>query len=388
MKRLTSFLVLAMVVVWLGVPAGATTTDELNDAVLFFVNDPQELAFADLNKLIERNKIFHQERGTLGEDQIQSFYRHIAEHGVRNPGPENQVRVAYVVQNQGLDTQGVLVLKGDFDRAKVLETVKKHYVQHSSEHEAAVTQPDRFAAAHGEIKPANPYVETESVIDGAQAHIFPMPLKNRELIMASTGDYILISSAGRGNRALLRRTIAVAQGKLPLREPAPNSKVVMTFAPSASEKDQMGKGIWKRYDQQKRDSLATHKHLKKMGERFRQKVIKNKVECFVDSLEELEQGTLTVQRGRQGEMTKVATLEASFASADQANDVKKRLVKHMVKEIKRQDDVKDKFALGNVSITTQGNKVLVRCQLRDSKEQLHAFHLISTYVSKGMMERL
>lgn len=388
MKRLLGILVLGLIVGVCGQPAWATDSSELNDAVMYFVNDPQEITFADMNKLIERNKAYQQEHKLLTEDQITKFYENIANHGVRNPGPGNQVRVAYVVQNQGPEIQGVIVLKGDFDRAKVLETVKKHYVEHSGEHEAAVTKPGQFEKAHGDAKAPNPYVESDITISGHSAHVFPMPLKNRELIVASTDEAILISSAERGNRTLLVKTLAVVDGKIPTKEPAPNTKVVMTLAPSAGEKNQMEDRIWKRYDEQKQDSLAKRKALKKMGERFRQKVIKNKVQFFVDSFQDLNQGTLTVDRGRAGEMTKTATMEANFASADQANEVKKRLMKHMIKEIKRQDDVKDKFALGNISITTQGTKVLMRCQLRDSKEQLHAFHLISTYVAKGMLERL
>jgi len=389
MKRFIGVLVLALAFGVCGQPSWATDSSELNDAVLYLVNDPQELTYADINKLIDRNKIFQQEHKNLTEDQVTSFYQHIAEHGVRNPGTgQNQVRVAYVVQNQGPDIQGVVVLKGDFDREKVLDIVKKHYAEHSGEHAAAVTKQTQFDRVHGEKKAANPYAEADTTIDGHSAHIFPMPLRNRELIVVSTDGAILISSAERGNRKLLGKTIAVVDGRIPLKEPAPSTKVVMAFAPSNQEKNRMEDGIWKRYDQQKQDTLSQKKHLKKLGERFRQKVIKNKIQFFVDSLQELNQGTMTVERGRTGDLTKTATMEADFASPDQAGEVKKRLLKHMVKEIKRQDDVKDKFALGNISITTQGNKVLLRCQLRDSKEQLHAFHLISTYVDKGMLERL
>ena len=275
MKRFIGVLVLALAFGVCGQPSWATDSSELNDAVLYLVNDPQELTYADINKLIDRNKIFQQEHKNLTEDQVTSFYQHIAEHGVRNPGTgQNQVRVAYVVQNQGPDIQGVVVLKGDFDRETVLDIVKKHYAEHSGEHAAAVTKQTQFDRVHGEKKAANPYAEADTTIDGHSAHIFPMPLRNRELIVVSTDGAILISSAERGNRKLLGKTIAVVDGRIPLKEPAPSTKVVMAFAPSNQEKNRMEDGIWKRYDQQKQDTLSQKKHLKKLGERFRQKVIK------------------------------------------------------------------------------------------------------------------
>ncbi|MBF0501029.1 MAG: hypothetical protein HQM09_12900 [Candidatus Riflebacteria bacterium] len=368
--------------------AGNTPTAELNDAVLFFVNDPRELTYTDLNKLVERNKEYHQERGTLTTDQVSSFFEHMQQFGVKNAGDgTNQIRVGYVVQSQGFEPIGVIVVKGDFDRPKLLDLLKKHYSEHSDEHSAAVMKANTFSAVQKE-KAVNPYIEEETTLFGHSAHIFPMPLRGRELIAVSTKDAVLISSAPRGNRNLLQQTVDVVDGKVAMQQPSPNSHVVFTFAASAAEKQEIDKRIWTRYNDEKKDSITQKKHMKKLGERIRQKVIKNKVEFMVESLDDMDQATLTIDRGNAGEMTKTASLVAKFENASRASEIKKNIMKHLIKEIKRNDNVQDKFALGNVSITTQGNQLFIRCQFRDSKEQLHGFNLISSYIAKGLLERL
>ncbi len=387
-KRFCSFLMVSIAIIAVATPGFATETSQLNEAVLFLVNDPQQLSFCDMNLLVERNKMYQKERGTLKDDQIAEFFQKIQEHGVVDAGTgANPVQVAYVVQNQPNGLNGVLVIKGKFDQQKVTDLMRKNYQQHSTEHEAGVMKNQKFAAAQKEAA-ANPFTEVKTTIDGHNAHIFPMPLRDRELIVVSGKDVSLISSANRGNRELLKKTIAVVDGKLPMKSASSHSKVVMTFAPDKSEKVELEKRMWARYDKQRTDTLAKKKHLKKFGERFRQRVIRNKVQFFADTLDDLQDGTLTIERDRENQMTKVATLVTTHESADAASEVKKRLMKHMIKEIKRNDNVNDKFALGNISITTKDNQTVVRCQLKDSKEQLHAFNLISSYVAKGMLERM
>lgn len=366
-----------------------TPTSEVNDAILYFVNDPQELSLCDVNKIVDLNKNYQHDRGTLNDDQIANFFQHMQDYGVMDAGKgTNQCQAGLVVQSQGPEANGVLVLKGEFDRNKLLGMLQKHYVEHSTEHSAAVIkQQQGFAKAQNE-KAENPYVQFDTSINGCQAHIFPMPLRNRELIVVSSPNGVLISSANRGQRDLLNRTLAVVQGKVPTKQPAPNTKVTFTYSASKAEKQQLDQRIWARYDAQKKDAISEKPRMKRLGERVRQKVIRSKIDFMVASLDEMQQSTMTIERGREGEMTKTAVLVSTFDSADRANDVKKRLMKHMIKEIKRQDNVQDKFALGNVSITTQGNQTIIRCQLKDSKEQVQCFNLISSYVAKGMLERL
>ncbi|MBI3039448.1 hypothetical protein HYY75_10475 [bacterium] len=387
-KRFGFFSICMLVTLLIPGSAFATQASELNDSVLFFVNDPQELTFTDMNKLVERNRTYHQERGTLTEDQVSSFFSHMQEYGVKEAGKgTNQIKVAYVVQNEGPEIRGVIVVKGEFDRPKLLETLKKHYGEHSQEHSANLAQSNKFAGVQKE-KAENPFVAVETNLKGHQAHVFPMPLKNRELIVVSSGDCVLLSSSKRGNRELLLKTLDVIDGKLPIRAPAPNTKVVMNFSPTSGEKKQLEDKTWARYDKQRQDSLSQKKRMKKLGERIRQKVIRNKIQFFVDSINDMDQTTLTIERGCAGEMTKTATIAAQFENSDRANEVKKKIMKHLIREIKRNDNVQDKFALGNISITSQGNQAVIRCKLNDSKEQLHAFHLISSYVAKGLLERL
>ena len=282
----------------------------------------------------------------------------------------------------------MIVLKGRFEEEKLINYFRTHYNEHSKEHEAGVIAAQKkFSQAHEETG-VNPYQETTITIDGYKAHVFAMPLGNRELIVLATPKGILISSARRGNRRLLQKTNSVVQGKLPRREAPANSKVVFTFRPTKAEKTTLEHRVWARYDEKKSDSLSKKKYLKKAGERFRQRIIRRKVAFLMDAMNEMEQTTLIIDRGRKGDMTKTATLVSEFDSPKMAKEVKKKLIKHMVKEIKRNTNVQDKFALGNVSITTIDNKTLVRLELRDSKEQLHAFHLISGYIAKGLLDRM
>lgn len=70
------------------VPAAtfATTPEELNPAVLFFANDPQQLAFCDINLLIDHNEAYQKERGLVTDNQVSEFFRHIRDHGVPTAG--------------------------------------------------------------------------------------------------------------------------------------------------------------------------------------------------------------------------------------------------------------------------------------------------------------
>lgn len=388
LKRLAGLCICAGLLIAAPAVIAKTPTAELNDAVLFFVNDPQELTFCNVSKLIDRSETYHRERNTINDEQSSSFYKHLQEYGIVGAGQSDAlVEVGYVVSNAKSDTEGVIVVKGQFDRTKLLDMLKKHYTEHSTEHADAVKKDNKFAQVQKESG-ENPYTSVETTFHGQSAHVFPMPLRGREMVVVSTTDAVLISSAKRGNRDLLARTLDVVTGKLARREPAPNTQVVMHFAPTEAERSELTKRLWARYDEQKKDSISQKKRLKKFGERIRQRVIRNKVDFIADSIEEMDESTLTVNRGRAGEMTKVTTLVSTYESDDRAADVKKGMMKHLIKEIKRNDNVQDKFAMGNISITSQGKQVVVRCQLRDSKEQLHAFNLISSYVVKSLLERL
>ncbi|HEY9069421.1 MAG TPA: hypothetical protein VIV61_04135 [Candidatus Ozemobacteraceae bacterium] len=388
LKRLAGLCFCAGILICAPAVSAKTPTAELNDAVLFFVNDPQELTFCNISKLVDRNEAYHRERNTLNDEQVSSFYRHMQEYGVIGAGQSDTlVEVGYVVSDAKSDVEGVIVVKGQFDRTKLLEMLKKHYTEHSDEHADAVKKGNKFAQMQKEAG-ENPFTVLETTFNGHPAHIFPMPLRDREMVVVSTNDAVLISSAKRGSRNLLARTLDVVTGKLARREPAPNTQIVMHFAPTPDERGELTKRLWARYDQQKKDSISQKKRLKKFGERIRQRVIRSKVDFIADSIEEMDESTLTISRGRSGEMTKTTTLVSTFESDDRAADVKKGLMKHLIKEIKRNDNVQDKFAMGNISITSQGKQVVVRCQLRDSKEQLHAFNLISSYVVKSLLERL
>ncbi|HNV69009.1 MAG TPA: hypothetical protein PKO06_04865, partial [Candidatus Ozemobacteraceae bacterium] len=170
--------------------------------------------------------------------------------------------------------------------------------------------------------------------------------------------------------------------------PAPNTRVVLTFCATKAEKQEMDKRIMARYEGQKKDAISKKKLTKRLGERVRQKVIKNKIEFMIDSLNEMDHATMTIDRGNTPEMVKSASLVAKFESPERAAQIKKNIMKHLVKEIKRTDNVNDKFALGNVSVTTQGSELIMRCKFQDAKEQMHGFNLISSYVAKGMLDRL
>ncbi len=371
-----------------GVAFAETPASELNDAILYFVNDPRELTFADLNKVVESNRQYDLERGIVNDGQVTNFFEHMQKFGVKNAGTgQNQIRVAYVVQSQGTETNGVIVVKGDFEQAKLLDLLKKHYSEHSNEHAPALMKKDAFARVQNE-KAENPYIVQETKLFGRSAHIFPMPVRNRELIALSTGDTVLISSADRGNRKLLQQTLDVVEGRVAKVAPAPNTRVVLTFCATAAEKKEMDTRIMARYEGQKKDAISKKKLTKRLGERVRQKVIKNKIEFMIDSLNEMDHATMTIERGNAGEMTKSAMLVAKFEDADRAAKVKKNIMKHLVKEIKRTENVNDKFALGNVSVTTQGNELVMRCKFADAKEQMHGFNLISSYVAKGLLDRL
>ena len=300
----------------------------------------------------------------------------------------SKVEIGYVVQNEGPTISGVLVLKGQFEQTKVIELIRKHYVEHSGEHAVAVVKGNKFANLYNDDENKNPFVESQIVVGGHQAHRFQMPLNNRELMIVSTPNAVLFSSAPRGKRELLNKTLAVVDGKLTVRNPPASSKVVMTFSPNAAEKAELQKRMWARYDAQKRDSLSKKKFLAKTATRLRQRIIRNKVQFMMDCLEELQEGTLTIDRTNGNEMSRTAVLVATFDSSNRAADVKARLVKHLVKEIKKTNNVQDKLALGNVSITSQGKQTVIRCQLRDATEQLQCFGVMSTYVTKGMLDRL
>ncbi|MBF0546501.1 MAG: hypothetical protein HQM08_18790 [Candidatus Riflebacteria bacterium] len=388
-KRSVFLLGILFLSLFVTVVAQATVSQAENDSVLCFSNDPQELNFADMNKLVELNKNYQLDHKTVDQNMVNDFFKHIQEHGIKNAGTgENQVRVAYVVKNYGVDVAGVVVLKGDFDQDGVLNILRKHYAEHSNEHSAAVIKNNKFAAAQGEKgASANPFQETTGVVAGVQAHIFPMPLLDREFITLSTGNTVLFSSAPRGKRELLEKTVAVVTGKLPMKTPATDSKIIMTFAPSQEDKKQIEQRAMARYDKQKADSLAQKKRLAKLGERIRQRVIRSKIQYVLDCIDQLQTGTMVIERSRSGDLSKTATVALCFNNADTAADAKKRIVKHLVKEIKNTASPKDKFALSNISVTSKGNYAYLRCQLKDASEQIHAFNLISIYVTDGVLER-
>lgn len=350
----------------------AATGSVADDGALFFVNDPQNLVYADLNKIATVCENYYRSLGILNSDDMAKFWEVVRSHGAPKAGAGKSL-VGLVIQDTSHPAngtgvpRGVLVLHGAFDKAKVLELMRKNYVEHVEK------------AGH------EPFFN-EFEKKGIKVHKFGLPAKNRELTMMSFSGYHLFHSAQVGDIGLLNETVTAITTRRPATEEGTMQAAVRyRLAPTAEDKTHLNNLVDKKYDKWKAENLATKRRgLKRfiMG-----RVSRGKVDFVHAAINELGDADLEIDRLRDASInTKRMRLVASFDNEQKARDVKKKLLSHLGDVIKSSPNPADKFGMANnVRITCEGSAVTVESQLTSAEEQLHTFAILSSYIARSML---
>ncbi|MBI3037557.1 hypothetical protein HYY75_00700, partial [bacterium] len=344
--------------------------------VMFVVNDPQEITFTNLQNLIEFTKSRLLESKTVSDRDVVNFWEAVRGHGVPNAGQEDgNVRVALVVPKESQSAQGILVLKGSFDKKAVLELISRRYAEHVNEHIADGRQRELGIGA-----------PVASIL-GFPTHRFVLPLRDRELHIVDLGKTVIFASHQKGDTSLLLDTIKVLTGKKALKSPSRrSSSVTFAFEPTPEEQVRLLGQIDDSYRNYREGRMEHRRGVKRFSENLRRVVVDKKVEQFKRKVSDMKKAVFHVEKLLNGSSdSKLLTLTLVFQSSETAQAVKAGVVQHMVSEIKKPSNLGFQLGLKNPNVSANGSSVVIRVPLETEKDQLHAFSIMATYIARGIM---
>lgn len=374
-KRSTYALVCSILAVFIclaPVLAAETQAPPVEDKVLFFVNEPSELSFVEMGKIISYVENYYRNVGLVNSEDVEKFFQALRNHGAPNAG-NSKAYVALVVQdgshpsNTSYSPCGVLVVRGQFDKAKVIDILKRHYAEHTA-------------------KTGHEQHFTETPSGSLTVHRFTLPEKDRELTIISFGDYCLFSSAKIGDTRLLKETAKVLQDRSFKPNLYSETNVRFTVKPDDNDRQKLTKVINDKYEDLKQNKVL----LKRKGLKgfFTRRFADHKVKFINDAIGELNDVDFTVYRMRnENANMKRVSLVSTFANEETARKVKKNILNHLNDAIKGASHPEDKLGLSNVKIVADGNKCSIETELGTEEEQLQCFALISSYIARSIIRK-
>jgi len=359
-------------------PALAGTVAEPDDA-LFFVNEPTELSFVSMSKVVEYLKDYYAKQGITKPEDVDRYYEVLRTHGAPNAGIQDAL-VGIVIQDAQYEGNGsgvpraVLVIKGRFVKEKVYEMLRKHYDEHM-EKTGHPADPDRFLS--------------------------PDPQRPRELVTKSLPGYHFFSSGAIGDTQLLDQVVAaVTEGTLKPKGEA-TSTVKFHIDLSSGDKDKINGLVMKKYEEYKNSGEAVGDDLPSWRI-FSRGAVKgvalHKVNFIRRSVRLMRSVDIEVERARSGsENTRKVSYTGNFMLPIRARLVKSKILSHYTKALKNAspEEVADMEqnvritrvggidALGNVGST----RVRIECTLNSLEDQMGAFAITSSYIARGFVNR-
>jgi hypothetical protein len=361
-----------------GMPVQALSVAEsLSSSVMFVANDPKEMAFVDLEKLIENTQNSLSADKTISDRDIANFWAAVRDHGAPQAGQTgNRVQVAMVVSPDVPSTSGVLALKGNFDKANVLELMSRRYAEHVNEHISDARQKELTIG-----KAPTPFM-------GYSTHRFVMPLRDRELLIVDIGSALLFASHRRGQTGLLTETVQVLTGKTPMSSSVNRTtKIVYAFEPTAGEKVQLLEQLDTAYSNFKAGRMNHRRGVKRFSEVLRTLVSDKKYRSVRDAVAKLDRAMLTIDRAfSTSTNTKAMVMELAFTTEDAAQTVKASVMKHLVAEMKKPYMTNNRLALQNPKVSVHNASVFLQVPMESEEDQLHAFSIMAGYVARSILK--
>ncbi|MBF0501018.1 MAG: hypothetical protein HQM09_12845 [Candidatus Riflebacteria bacterium] len=352
------------------------TSSVFASAVMFVVNDPSELTFTDLDSLIQYTKGRLVNDKVVSDRDVANFWEIIRSHGAPNAGGTGAtVKAAMAVPATDPANEGVLVLRGTFDKAAVLDLISRHYAEHVNEHIADERQKELGIGQAGQL------------VCGFPTHCFVMPLRDRELHIIDLGDTVVFSSHKKGDLVFTQNVVDVLTGKIPMKAEADrSSKVTYAFEPTPEERSRILAQIGDSYARYRGGNMDNRRGVRRFSATIRNIVVDKKVAGVKNDVGHMVKVTFHVERALGISVdSKILSLTLQFDSADIAQAVKASAVKHLVAEMKKPALKSSVTALQNPKITVEGNNVVLRVALETEADQMHAFSIMAGYVARGIM---
>ncbi len=355
----------------------ATVNAAVEPEPLFVANNPENMTFVDMGQVANFLKDHYNSRGITSPEDVDNFYEVVQSHGAPEAG-HSEAKVALIVQdgehsrNSSTTPRGVLVISGRYDKEKVLEMMRRQYDNHM-------------------VKTNHTPKFSETMKDGMEMHTFRLPdgsERKREMNIVSFGNYCLVSSSAEGDSDLLDETIeTLKSGNFsPVTEG--EGSVKYSFTITDQDRTLLNQVIDKKYTAYKKGELKLAKKRKGVVGWFQNRVGDHKVKFIKKSITELGDVDVEIQRSRsaEGGDVKIVKMSSTFENEKRARDVKRKLLRHLVKGIKGADNPKDKLSMSsNIKITCRGSKVFINSELNDAHEQMGCFALMSSYVARAIL---
>ncbi len=351
------------------------TVSVTSSKTLVAVNDPQEIVFTDLEPLIAYTQQRLEADKTLTDRDVISFYDALRNHGAPQAGTGESTKVALIVPPTAGATQGILVVKGTFDRAKVLDIISRHYAEHVNEHLDAERQQQLGIGA-----------TTQPILE-MKTYRFVMPVRERELHIVDVADCTIFASHRKGDTAMLEKTVQVLSGKLPVKPAAARStQILYSVEPTEAEQEQALAAIDDAFTRYTNGAMNYRRGVARFTGTIKTILARSKVNKAKDAIKDMVRTTLKIDRCFSADRNdKLLTLQMQFQNVETAQSVKASAVKHLVAEMKKPANQGMITAMQNPQITTSGNSVNVQVPMKTEEDQMHAFSVMSTYVARQIL---
>jgi hypothetical protein len=342
---------------------------------LFMVNEPEQMSFIDMNEIGKYIDGYNKKSGVITQKETDLFFDVVRRNGAPEAG-YTDATIGLVMQginqcgNNTNEPRGVLVVTGRFDKEKILEELKKNYIEVAEKNNNT------------------PYFATSFNEDiNLEMHTFMLPPSNRrELAIVSIGNHTFFSSGAANDYSLLQKTIDVVKGNKFVDRENLTSSVELNLTLTETDRNRLVETVNENY------ALYKEKKSKEKANFFKKfilgKIGDSKVEGLNESLKDLSQYNLLITRGKSSDGVNTKTIRSSmvYDTDEMAQDVKKNLLSDFTRVIKKTNNLKEKFSMSNnFRIRREGKEVIIDTSITNQEEQLKAMAIISTYVVASLV---
>ncbi|MCK5686520.1 hypothetical protein KAJ27_20460 [bacterium] len=344
------------------------------DTGVFVVNDPKDLSLTDLgegySEIVETLK----GKGIIGKARTAALSLKMRSIGMGNPA-KNPLHVGYVFNNGAQRSSLIMVTKGNINKKKMDRFLSKEYKKYSK-------RENRIAEEYK----GKPIVSKTSqiTIEGCSATSFAYVERPYEVIYGGVDDYYLIAAVPKNDHSLLKKTLKVLKGEIPLNQNLPDmvqasTKFSMTKREARnieyvntdkrSLKSKVNKQCKKVFSHLGID--VTDKKLAPLKDKIRAQLIKS------DSVDILYE----YKRDSDKKSTYMVQYTVDFKDDAAAKNMKSLIVEKIVDiaENASGDSIADDY--NKLTVFTEGNSLLLQCEL-DGKEA--QFSMLSSMSGKIM----
>jgi len=345
------------------------------DTGVLIVNDPADLNLTDLDEGFNYITETLKEKGIIGKVRDVAIKMKMKKIGMPNPA-KTPLHVGYVFKNGVQRSSLIMVAKGDINKKKMdkfLTNENKRYCNR----ENRIAKENKDNLVNNKPSPVK--------IEGCDVTSFSYMERPYEVIYGGFDDYYLIAAVPKDDHSLLKKTLKVLKGEIPLNQNPPdivqaNTKFSITKREARNVEDvNVDKRALKSKVNKQCKKVFSHLgidvtdiKLAPLKDKIRSQLIKS------DSIDILYE----YKRNSNKKSTYMIQYTADFKDEKEAQEMKSLVVEKVVDIVENAqgESVADDY--NKLTVFTEGKSLLFQCEL-DGKEA--QFSMVAS-ISQKLLE--